>query len=241
MSSDKPITKENLDEYLKSLGKEFRKMNGTKTPAEVVLIGGAAILAGYGFRDMTYDIDALIHASSTMKDAISHVSDKYGLPNDWLNTDFRQTKSYSDKLFEVSVYYKTFSNILTVRIVTAEHLIAMKLISGRQYKNDLSDIIGILLEHQKRNMPISKDAIDSAITTLYGESIEIPEATKKLLDEIFIKDDYETLYRQSREGEKDAKAILLDFDEKYPGELQGENINAIIEAARRKRQTTPNK
>jgi hypothetical protein len=42
MSSEKPITRENLDEYLKELAKEFRKLNGTKMPAEIILIGGAA-------------------------------------------------------------------------------------------------------------------------------------------------------------------------------------------------------
>lgn len=60
MSADKPITKENLDSYLKELAKEFRKKNGKKMPAEIVLIGGASILINYGFREMTYDMDAII-------------------------------------------------------------------------------------------------------------------------------------------------------------------------------------
>ena len=119
MSTDKPFTKENLDMYLKELGKEFRKLNGTKMPAEIILIGGAAILANYGFREMTYDIDAVILASSAMKDAINHVGDRLGLLRGWLNADFQKTGSFSDKLFGVSVFYKTFSNILTVRTVAA--------------------------------------------------------------------------------------------------------------------------
>ena len=44
MSADKPITKENLDNYLKELAKEFRKKNGDRIPAEIILIGGASIL-----------------------------------------------------------------------------------------------------------------------------------------------------------------------------------------------------
>jgi hypothetical protein len=149
-----PITRDNLNEYLKDLAKEFRKLNGNKTPAEIILIGGAAVLAKYGFRDLTYDVDAIIVASSAMKDAINLVGDKHGLPHGWLNADFKRTSSYSDKLFEVSVYYKTFSNIVTIRTVAAEYLLAMKLMSGRQYKNDLSDIVGILWEHQKSGNPI---------------------------------------------------------------------------------------
>ena len=81
MSTDFTFTKENLDTCLSKLAKEFRKLNGTKMPAEIVLIGGAAVLANYGFRDMTYDIDAVIQASSSMKDAINKVGDEMRLPN----------------------------------------------------------------------------------------------------------------------------------------------------------------
>ena len=75
---------------------------------------------------------------------------------------------------EVSVYYKTYSNILTVRTVAAEYLIAMKLLSGRKYKYDLSDIAGILTEHQKNGKPITREAVDKAVITLYGDWSRIP-------------------------------------------------------------------
>ena len=44
MSAEAPITKENLDTYLKELAKQFRKLNGKAMPAEITLIGGASIL-----------------------------------------------------------------------------------------------------------------------------------------------------------------------------------------------------
>ena len=53
MSVEKTFTRENLDYYLKELAKEFRKRNGKNTQAEIILVGGAAILANYGFREMT--------------------------------------------------------------------------------------------------------------------------------------------------------------------------------------------
>ena len=40
---------------------------------------------------------------------------------------------------EIPKYYKTFSNVLQVRTISAEYLIVMKLMAGRQYKNDLSN------------------------------------------------------------------------------------------------------
>lgn len=75
MSTDKPFTKDNLDSYLKELAKEFRKKNGTKMPAEIILIGGASVLINYGFREMTYDMDAIINSSGAMKEAINTVGD----------------------------------------------------------------------------------------------------------------------------------------------------------------------
>ena len=166
--SPNSFTKENLDTYLKELAKEFRRLNGKRVPAEIVLVGGAAILTNYGFRDMTTDIDAIIHATSSMKDAINHVGDKFDLPNGWLNADFMHTGSYSPKLDEFSVYYKSFYGVLSVRTIEAEYLIAMKLRSGRKYKNDLSDVIGILAEHKKKGEPITFEKIDAAVVTAVG-------------------------------------------------------------------------
>ena len=232
MSSENTIafTKENLDTYLK----EFRKLNGTAMPAEIVLIGGAAILANYGFREMTTDIDAVIHASSSMKDAINRVGDKYHLPNGWLNTDFMRTGSYSPKLDEYSVYYKTFSNVLTVRTVSAEYLVAMKLRSGRKYKNDLSDIIGILAEHVKQNNPIGFDAIDTAVNNLYGGWEDFPEDSRPFIEDAVSNGDFERIYNAVREEEGYSKDILLDFEKDYPKVTTESNVDDILKTLKAK-------
>ena len=67
--SEVSFTKDNLDQYLKELAKEYRKRNGKTVSAEIVLIGGAAVVINYGFREMTYDMDAIINASASMKDS----------------------------------------------------------------------------------------------------------------------------------------------------------------------------
>ena len=235
MFSNAPITRENLNEYLKALAKEFRRLNGTKMPAEIVLIGGAAILVNYGFRELTYDVDAIIVASSAMKEAINIAGDKLNLPRGWLNADFMRTNSYSDKLLTVSVYYKTFSNIMQVRTVAAQYLIAMKLISGRRYKNDISDIYGILWEHKKSGTLISKEAILQAVAELYSNLEKLPKTSMKLLEKAFEDGDYETLYKLSRKDEKEAKDILIEFEEEYPNVLKTENIDTVLEQMKRKR------
>ena len=237
MSSEQNVvfTKENLDQYLKELGKEFRKLNGTTVPAEIVLIGGAAILASYGFREMTTDVDAVIHASSSMKDAINRVGDKFRLPSGWLNSDFIQTGSYSPKLDEVSVYYRTFSNVLKVRTVSAEYLIAMKLRSGRRYKNDLSDIVGILAEHQKKGIPLTQAAISDAVCILYGGWDEIPASSKTFIEDALNVEDYEKLYEDSVVDERRAKDALIHFEQEYPGVTKESNVNDILASLKKKK------
>ena len=126
MSADKPFTRENLDSYLMELAKEFRKKNGSRMPAEIILIGGASILINYGFREMTYDMDSLIKYSGAMRDAINTVGDRLGLPIGWLNTDFVHTNSYTPRLAEHSKYYKTFANILQIRTVSDEYSLLIK-------------------------------------------------------------------------------------------------------------------
>lgn len=236
MSADKPFTKENLDSYLRELAKEFRKKNGNKMSAEIILIGGASILINYGFREMTYDMDAIIKSSDAMKEAINTVGDRLELPVGWLNTDFANTKSYTPRLVEYSKYYKTFANILQVRTVSAEYLVAMKLMAGRQYKNDLSDIVGILIEQEERKKPLSFEVIQKAIVDLYDSYDKIPEESKVFMEAVYNKEDLHDFYRQCREIEQENKDTLVEFQENYPGVLNGNNLADVLKAARAKKQ-----
>jgi hypothetical protein len=235
MSADKPFTKENLDSYLKELAKEFRKKNGTRMPAEIILIGGASILINYGFREMTYDMDAIIKSSGAMKEAINTVGDRLGLPLGWLNTDFVNTNSYTPRLPEYSKYYKTFANILQIRTISAEYLVAMKLMAGRQYKNDLSDIVGVLIEQKEKNEPLSFEKIQKAVIDLYDSYDRIPEYSRIFIEAIYKKEDLRALYKQCRELEQENKDVLVGFQEDYPGVLNGDNLADVLKAARAKK------
>ncbi len=241
MSSEQKIvfTKDNLDGYLKELGKEYRKLNKKGTPAELILIGGASILVNYGFRDMTTDVDAVIQAASSMKDAINHVGDRFELPNGWLNADFTQTASYTPKLAEFSVYYRTYSNVLTVRTISGEYLIAMKLRSGRQYKNDLSDVLGILAEHERAGKPIRMEQIQKAVCDLYGDWSELPEIAREFIEDSMKSGNFEELYHKVAADEHSTKGALIEFEQKYPGVTTGENANDIINNLRKRRKQAP--
>ena len=227
MSIDVPFTKANLEYYLKELAKEYKK-RGRGSPAEMILIGGASVLINYGFREMTYDIDADYDAASIMKEAINAVGDKFDLPNGWVNTDFKKTASYSPKIVQYSEYYKTFSNVLQIRTVRAEYLVAMKLVSGRRYKKDLSDIAGILYEQQKAGKPLSYEMIDRAICNLYGDWSLVSEYARDVLWKVLESKNLDELFMELSEDEASAKEALLEIDQKYPDVVKEDNLDDII-------------
>lgn len=231
MSVEKGFTKENLDYYLKELAKEFRKRNVRNTPAEIILVGGAAILANYGFCEMTYDIDAVITASSAMKEAVNAVGDRFGLPNGWLNADFKNTNSYSPKLSQYSKYYRTYSNILNIRTISAEYLVAMKLMSGRRYKKDLSDIVGILSEQERIGKPLSYQQIDYAVRNLYGGWENISEYAIQLLKAALDSENLTELFREQEQGEALSKQVVLRVQKYEKENVDESNVDVIIQRA----------
>lgn len=235
MSVEKGFTKENLDYYLKELAKEFRKRNGKNMPAEIVLVGGAAILANYGFREMTYDIDAVITASSAIKEAVNTVGDRFGLPNGWLNADFKNTSSYSPKLSQYSKYYRTYSNVLNIRTISAEYLVAMKLMSGRPYKKDLSDIIGILSEQERRGEPLSYRQIDCAVRNLYGGWDDISEYAIQVLKAALDSENLKELFMEQEREEALSKQAVLQVQKYEVEKVKESNVEEIIQKALRKK------
>lgn len=234
MSIDVPFTKANLEYYLKELAKEYKK-RGKGTPAEMILVGGASVLINYDFRMASYDIDADYDEPYVMKDAINAVGDKFGLPNGWVNSDFKKTASYSPKIVQYSEYYKTFSGVLTVRTVRAEYLVAMKLVSGRQYKKDLSDIAGIVLEQRQADKPLNYEIIDKAVTDLYGGWHKVSDYAKEVLVQVLSSDDLDQLFVSLGEDEAEAKEALAEINLKYPSVVKKDNVDDIIAAIKNKR------
>lgn len=168
MSSDLrfEFTKENIDIYLKELGKEYRRQSGKGMPAELILIGGASVLINYGFRNMTTD---------------------------------------------------------------SEYLIAMKLRSGRQYKSDLSDVLGILAEHEKEGTPLSMKQIRKAVTDLYSDWNSLPNASQVFIENVMENSGFEQLYEQITREEQETKELLIQLEENYPGIITRANVNGIAE------------
>ncbi len=219
--------KQDIDRYLYEFAKEYKRPGGRHLPIEIILVGGAAVMENYGFREMTRDIDAILPSASIVKEAIRHVSDMYDLPAGWLNDDFVRTESYSPKLFLHSVPYKTINQVVNIRTVNAEYLIAMKLMSARYFKNDLSDIAGILYEHKTNGKDITFEMIDKAVKNLYGNWDKLPQESINFLNDLLGSKDLNASYNKIRYDEEQTRKKLSEFERRFPGTLTKENLKLV--------------
>jgi hypothetical protein len=221
------FNRSNIDHYLYLVAKEYKKENRSNPEAEIIIVDGASMIMNYSFRDTTTDIDSIIRASSSMKDVINKIGDENGLGTGWLNEDFKNTVSYSYKLIENSRFYKKFCNCLSVRTVSNEYLLAMKVRSARIYKHDLSDIIGIIKEHQEMGKEITFELLNEAYRKLYDEDISEPMADK--LNEIFKHIDLEELFYSTKEEENKNLEAVKRAEAEYKDAVNEKNINSFIE------------
>lgn len=113
-----------------------------------------------------------------------------------------------------------------------QNLVAMKLMAGRQYKNDLSDVVGILLEQQNAEKGISLDSIKRAAGELYDGYENLPEISRTFIEAVYQNPDLSALYDKIREDEKQNKDILLEFQDDYPDVLNGDNLADILKAVK---------
>ena len=103
--------------------------------------------------------------------------------------------------------------------MSGEYLIAMKLMSGRKYKNDLSDIVGILREPQLRDTPIYFEQIHDAVNKLYGGWAGIPSDSKTFIHAVMENHDWNSLYESYQREEQSGKEILIEFEKDYSNVL----------------------
>lgn len=233
MPYDKKITRENAQDIIKQFAKEYRKELG-KVPGEIIIVGGGSIMLNYKFRDATQDFDVILKTVSGVTDIIKKFADENGLPRDWMNTDFVKTVSYSDKLYEVSKHLWSLNNgTLEIRTVTGVYLIAMKLMAHRDYRNDISDVIGILIEEKEVGMKITYNDIVNAYRKLYRSEIPVEiEETVKTLTNLQLTE-LKDLYEQQKKSEQGlGEKIITYIDD--GAEINTRNVEDVIAAIKRK-------
>ena len=213
MQSKEKITRANAMNIIRRFAKEYSKTLG-KAPAEIIIVGGGSIMLNYKFRDATQDLDVILHAASGIKDVITRFADENNLPRDWMNTDFVKTASYSDVLTEVSRHYCWLNNrTIEIRTVSGIYLIAMKMIAHRDYRNDISDAIGILVEESEAGNHFSYDEIEAAYQKLYHGAPD--QKTQEQFRELFAKsvEELKDLYDSQKAAETRVGNQLISYIE----------------------------
>ena len=108
----------------------------------------------------------------------------------------------------------------------------MKLMSGRRYKKDLSDIVGILNEQKRIGKPLDYSKIDRAVKDLYDSWNGISEYTTKVLKAALESENLEELFEEQVKEEEFSKQEVLRIP-KYD-KVTGSNIDDIINMALKK-------
>jgi len=176
------FTQKDMIKYLEEINK---KLSERGKFGEIMICGGAALTLVYEARDSTRDIDAVFKPREDMREIINEISSENNLTSQWLNDDVEtfvkefKNLNYSD--------YLTFSN-LTVGVLDAESLLAMKLVSAREDTYDLSDVV-TLIGHLRINKVeelydiIEKYKFPLHPTALYQSRIFAEQAFVKYISE----------------------------------------------------------
>ena len=110
--------------------------------------------------------------------------------------------------------------------------------SGRKYKNDFSDIIGVLMEHEEKNERISYEDINCAVINLYGSWNTITEEAQTFLKDVLSCKNLAEKYAELRGSEGEMGLLLQGFEIDYSGVLNQSNVNDILDILRRRKRET---
>ena len=130
------MDKEQILTLLHELGDELAI---EQSYATINVCGGAAMAIAYNSLKSSDDIDAVLtdfDSRNKFTDCVKRIAKRYNLPENWLNEDV--------KIFVNSMKEKCFIDFgkfgtLSVRIVSEEQLLAMKLFAAR--RKDLTDAV----------------------------------------------------------------------------------------------------
>lgn len=116
----------------------------------------------------------------------------------------------------------------------------MKLKSARNYKNDFSDVIGILMNDRENQNQITLNNIILAAEDLYGSWYNISENARTFIGDLFETQNLEKAYREQLQNEKEKGENLKDFMQKHRNiRIDENNANRIAEyVSRRKKEKT---
>ena len=131
------MDKEQILALLHELGDELSEKQSYAT---INVCGGAAVAIAYNNLKSSDDIDAVLtdfDSRNKFTECVKNVAERHNLPDNWLNED---VKIFVNSMKEFSFVDFGRFGTLSVRIVSEEQLLAMKLFAARENK-DLDDAV----------------------------------------------------------------------------------------------------
>lgn len=120
-----PLSAEDISHAFSALSLELGRK---RRRAEIVVVGGAALVLLFGARESTKDVDAYFvePEAFVVREAAQAVAERLELPNDWLNDG---AKGYFVGVTTGKILFDSSS--LRVYAASTEQLLAMKLAAWR--------------------------------------------------------------------------------------------------------------
>ena len=103
----------------------------------------------------------------------------------------------------------------------------MKMRARRNYRNDISDAIGILIEEQETGNRIAYDELEKAYRKLYQElpNSETREQFRKICSKSI--DELKIIYDSQKETEKTVGKKLVNYNE-HGADINTENVEDVV-------------
>ena len=134
----------NKDELIALLDELSERLKRKNARASVYIVGGAAMALAFDRGRTTHDIDGRIDAGhGALIDSVHEIAHLRGLPTSWLNDQATPKMPMARDERARTVYA---SEYLTVTGASGEHILGMKLESGRAF--DQKDV-NTLVKHLK--------------------------------------------------------------------------------------------
>lgn len=178
----KYLTKAEIEAALNRIS-ELAAAEGVRL--EMTLYGGAVMLLAYDARDVTKDVDAIVHPPEVGRRLVARVAAERGLAEDWLNDNVRLFVSSKEAKNELPLPNVSRAGLHITR-PTAKYLLAMKVMASRKplpgYAGDFHDIETLLRVTKIKSVR----EVERVVDAFFPDTV-LPEPTRLALDEILEK------------------------------------------------------
>ncbi|MDE0288259.1 MAG: DUF6036 family nucleotidyltransferase [bacterium] len=175
------------------VGALFEEVDNTlaplSEPADLLVVGGAALLLRWDPARVTYDVDVVTPLPAAVEDAAAVVAARYGLSPFWLNSGALVARPAGLEPDEALVVHA--GKNLTVSVAGPRYLLAMKVFAGRG--TDRSDLLHLF-------GPAAVDSLD-AVYALHSEAypgLRLHAAAERTLQDAWA--DYTKSRASGRDG-----------------------------------------